>query len=582
LWLYSVGNTGGGTVAHWQADAPANIGIVMAHAPEMATNFPSYYYGGFFYWAGGNSGWLSNTGGEATAWPSASGYQSFGASPYFGWELACNAATECAQGDAWFDVFDLQLEAYEYQTPNIYAGPVSGPAQIWYHGGTWIRGAFPVDLRGTDPSGVCRMLLSWNGQVVQDSGERSPNGAYWDQCDPNHVPNSPQDFFLGATLDTRTTVPTSARGIQLKLLAHNASYNPATGSPDWSSDVEYLNVDNQPVSLSLTGPTDASVAAGTQYISATARSGPSGVGGIYCSDGGAWTSEPLTGKGTQTASARIPVAGLGPHPISCFAVNQAQDAAGARAASPTQTWTLRIGQPVVAAVSFSNVKRSCHYARKRVPVGNRTRIKRVLVCHTVTRTQSVARVPYGHGASVSGWVSILNGPAIGHAPVAVMTAPDNGSYTWREAAVVTTAADGTFTTTLRPGPSRLIQAVYSGGPVTEGATSRLARLIVPAKIRLTGVPTHVPWGGSGVVQGRVLGGDIPRGAQILKLLVGLGGRHLRTIGNPSIQPDGRFAIHVHATGSGGPERLQVAVGTLKERDYPFAPGVSRRVWLTLG
>jgi hypothetical protein len=57
---------------------------------------------------------------------------------------------------------------------------------------------------------------------------------------------------------------------------------------------------------------------------------------------------------------------------------------------------------------------------------------------------------------------------------------------------------------------------------------------------------------------------------------------LRTIGNPNIQPDGRFAIHVHATGSGGPERLQVAVGTLKERDYPFAPGVSRRVWITLG
>ncbi len=103
---------------------------------------------------------------------------------------------------------------YEYQTPNIYAGPASGAAQLWYQSGKWIRGVFPVDLRGTDPSGVCRMLVSWNGQVVQDSGERPPNGGFWDQCDPNHVPNSPQDFFLGATLDTRTTVPTSARGVQ--------------------------------------------------------------------------------------------------------------------------------------------------------------------------------------------------------------------------------------------------------------------------------------------------------------------------------------------------------------------------------
>jgi hypothetical protein len=425
--------------------------------------------------------------------------------------------------------------------------------------------------------------VAWNGQDVQDSGERSANGGYWDQCDPNHVANSPQDFFVGATLDTRTTVPTSARGVQLALLAHNASYNPATGAPDWTSVVEDLNVDNEPVSLSLTGPADASVAAGTQYIKATASSGPSGVGAIYCSDGGGpWTAEDLTGAGTQTATAKIPVAGIGPHPISCYAVDQAEDASGNLAPSATQTWSLKIGEPVTAAVSFSKVKRSCHITRKRVRVGNQARIERVLVCHTVTRTRSVAHARYGQRVTVSGWVSILDGPAIGHVPVAVMTAADNGSYAWRRAAVVTTAPDGTFTATLRPGPSRLVKAVYGGGPVTEPATSRLARLIVPAEIRLTDVPTHVPWGGSGVIQGRVLGGHVPRGAQILKLLVGLGGRHLRTIGNPNIRPDGRFAIRVYATGSGGAERLQVAVGTLKERDYPFSPGTSRRVWITLG
>jgi len=144
--------------------------------------------------------------------------------------------------------------------------PASGAAHLWYQSGRWIRGVFPVDVRGTDPSGVCRMLVSWDGHVIQDSGERPTNGGFWDQCDPNHVPNSPQDFFVSATLDTRTTVPTSARGVQLTLQAHNASYNPASGAPDWSSDVEYLNVDNQPVGLSLTGPTQASVAGGTQHV----------------------------------------------------------------------------------------------------------------------------------------------------------------------------------------------------------------------------------------------------------------------------------------------------------------------------
>jgi len=500
---------------------------------------------------------------------------------YFGFELACNAVTQCATAGAWFDVFDLQLEANEYQTPNIYAGPGSGAAHLWYQGGKWIRGVFPLDLRGTDPSGVCRMLVSWNGQVVQDSGERPTNGGFWDQCDPNHVPNSPQDFFGGATVDTRTTVPASARGVQLALQAHNASYTPASGAPDWSSDVEYLNVDNQPVGLSLTGPAQASVAGGTQHVTATATAGPSGVGSIVCSvDRASWTGERLTAAGGGTATAEVPVSGLGQHQVSCYATNQSVDSSGHPAASATQSWSLKIAKPVGAGITFAQLIRHCSRELRRVHTRAGIRRKWVKVCTTQTVPHHVAHVAYGRGVIVHGWLTSSDGIPIGNAPVRILAAPDNGSGAWHAAAVVITSADGSWQATLHPGPSRLIQATYAGGPDTEAASSAVVKMIVPAKVVLAHVTRNVPWGAVLVIRGRLLGGDIPH-EQILQLRSGVG-RHLQVIGNPYIRRDGQFVIRLAATGSGGPLRTQIAVTTLKETNYPYARGASPRVWVTIG
>ena len=61
-----------------------------------------------------------------------------------------------------------------------------------------------------------------------------------------------------------------------------------------SSPQATIYVDNQPVTLTMGGPTAASSTAGTQYITATATAGPSGVS-IACSLDGApyrWYSGP--------------------------------------------------------------------------------------------------------------------------------------------------------------------------------------------------------------------------------------------------------------------------------------------------
>jgi hypothetical protein len=182
--------------------------------------------------------------------------------------------------------------------------------------------------------------------------------------------------------------------------------------------------------------------------------------------------------------------------------------------------------------------------------------------------------------TLNGWVVTADGTPLAHVPVSIMTAPDVDSVAWSQAAVASTSSDGSWSVTLPPGPSRLIQAVYAGGPVTESASSSIARAIVPAKVVLLHVPRHVPWGGVLVIRGRVLGGYIPP-EQILQVRSGVG-RHLQVIGNPYIRPNGRFVVKLAATGSGGPLRTQIAVATLRETNYPYARGFSRRASVTIG
>lgn len=599
LWLYSSG-TAGGTVAHWEADAPGNVGIVAAHAPEMAINNYSDYYGEFFYWAGGNSGWLSNSNGLATSWPSASGWQSFAPSPYFGWEIACNATSTCGTNGAWFDVFDLQLEALEYQTPHITAGPFSGASNLWYHAGEWIRGVFPIDMEADDPSGVCDMRVWWNGQVVQDTGERTPDGGYWDQCDPNHSPGSPQYFFGGATINTNDVAPQSATGVQLALQAHNASINPSTGEPDLTSDIEYLNIDNTPVDLALTGPTSAPLGAGTQYLTATATAGPSGVGAIKCLvDGTLYTPGQITGLNTPSATAEIPVSGVGTHQVSCYAQNRSVDATGNAAASPTRSWSLRIGEPVAAGISFSNLSRRCRrvsvlmttpgrwvtvrrghrYIRVYRPAGKRR--KWVTRCAVHGSIKHVARVAHGRSVTVKGWFATTDGTPLSHVPVRIMTLPDGGSYGWQTEKTVTTSADGGWAVTLPAGPSRLIEAVYAGGPTTEAAASASARLLVPASSALTLVHRVIHIGAFGVqaeFEGRLLGGFVPaRGATVAVEALDRG--IWRTIATVTTDRQGRWQAHYKITG--GPGRYLIRVYVPRQGGYPWESSYSGHATLII-
>ena len=147
----------------------------------------------------------------------------------------------------------------------------------------------------------------------------------------------------------------------------------------------------------VVGPVDAPSTAGTQYVTATAGGSPSGIADIVCSiDGGPAQTYP-------GASAQVPVSGIGPHSVSCYAQDNAVDPSGGHGTSTTSTWSLKIGQPTVVGIAFDKlVGLRCHRARVRVKVpghwitvrrhGKRvkvktrphTKVERVMRCHPRT------------------------------------------------------------------------------------------------------------------------------------------------------------------------------------------------------
>src|SRR5262249_25451924 len=100
---------------------------------------------------------------------------------------------------------------------------------------------------------------------------------------------------------------------------------------------------------------------------------PSGIAEIDCRvDGGPITRFPESGA--QQPSLQIPVSGLGVHSIQCSAENTAvaQDGTHGWSVSPASA-TLKIGQPTLAAISFSKLvnRLRCSRVRKRIKIPGR-------------------------------------------------------------------------------------------------------------------------------------------------------------------------------------------------------------------
>jgi hypothetical protein len=526
-------------------------------------------------------------------------------SPYFGFQIVCDASPCTSNGDN-FLVQQLQLDVEETAGPTLTAGGLWGQQ-------TWVRGDWPLSVDGDSPSGVCELSAAVDGQVVASQSFPQDTAA-WHQCTAAgaggaHVTVHTSQFSNGAHQLT-------AVGSDAAQLTTGSSY------------ATTIHVDNSSPSVSLSGPVNAPSTAGTQHVTATAEGSPSGIADIICSVDGS------PGHTFSGANAQVPVSGIGQHTVNCYANDNAVDATSLHGRSPAASWSLKIGQPTEMAIAFDKlVGLTCqrtaarvrvaghwitvrrHGKRLKIRTHSRTKLERVMRCHPKTvlrrtvvlvrarrdghvvslkRTKRVrvavpprwvahtARVvSFGHSTTVDGWLGTSTLTPLAGQAVDILAAPEDGSGAFSHVATVTTSATGAWDAKLPPGPSRIVEAVFNGSPTTESSSSGQVRVVVPARIRIALRPSIVPWGASIRVVGQVLGGYVPANSKLLRLNVGIG-RIGHIEGLPDIQASGRFVIVWKFDQGHGILHPWFSVATLPEAAFPYAPGTSRQVTLTLG
>jgi hypothetical protein len=535
-------------------------------------------------------------------------------SRYLGWQAQCNqsSCTPTGAGIIVFSVLAITLEAQETSGPALAAEPANN---LWYQSG-WVRGAFPADLVASDPSGVCAMQTTVNGHAISSYADPSPDTSQWMQC-PNHE--------IDANVDT-TSYPDGAGAVSLTYSASNAAGAASTVS-------KALNVDNVTPSVTLSAPADTASASGDQTVTAVASGGPSGIAAISCSvDGG-------PAQTYDGATAQVPVAGIGPHQVSCDARNNAVNASGVTATSPTATLDLSVRQPTASAITFARIADAlqCRTAVERVKVAGRVRTvrrhgkrvrvrgrartvqRRVRKCHarTVVRTVRVVlkrhgkpvlrhgrpvyvkrrvrrvvlphavneparRVGHGKPTTVNGFVGVADGTALADETVDVYSSPADNAPRFRVMRTVTTDASGEWSAKVPAGPSRLIEAVYPGNATTEPASSSTVTLTVPARIAMHISPRVVPWSRRITITGRLVGGWVPRDGVALRLRVPYpGGRFLQEPFRTNSR--GEFSFQwTYGSGRGVASYRFVVATTATESDYPWAAAVSPAIRVTFG
>src|ERR1035438_7113499 len=467
-------------------------------------------WGGGFYWQGGG----------APAYPGEIAYSSPALlSSYFGWQILCGWSTcDGASKPGEISVLGLEIEAAETSGPSVSTTPGSLGAASG-----WVRGSWPIAFSADGPSGACQLTATLGGLSVSQPVNEPQSQTTWHQC--------PAGTF---SQPFTTTSVASGSWVALVMWARDAAYDYGAGAYLSSAVNKDVNIDNDPVTVSISGPTDAPTTAGVQYVTATASAGPSGVAGLSCSLNSApsqWYPGP---------SARVAVANLGPNSVTCSAANNALDAARSPAWSAPASWNLSIRQPTVSALSFGSRiinALECGRAKERVNVPAKwgtvrrnskpvkvkrrahTKVVNVVRCHprvVLVRVRvkikghwrwehkkqvrpprtiqlSTKRTRHGATAKIVGWLGTSDGVALAGQTVRILTAPNNGLNAYTQAAVTTTAQDGVWSATLPAGPSRLVEAVYDGANTVEPATSGQVRLIVPALVTLNISPRRTHW-----------------------------------------------------------------------------------------
>jgi hypothetical protein len=596
LRMATNGTTYQGDAVQWSTTVPSQMVLFAVNIPSSGMlvnpNAGSNGYGLRFFWTGGEHVIADSGNSCCGGMDYGAGFGTYftTSTQSFIMQASCNQET-CGSTGELMDVGDIELVALDGTAPSI---TPTGQSNLAYEKGQWVRGAWNVGFTGQSQAGVCQAYIAVDGNYL--AGQQTPatpSTGSWTQCG---APSGADT--VTSPVDT-TQYPNGA--MTLQYYAADAAQPANIANNTYS-----VNVDNEPVSLSLAGSTGYD----SGQVTATASAGPSGVAGIWCSVNGQ-ASPPV-----PAATATINLDTLGVNTVSCYAENNAVDSSGQPGTSPTQTISVDIQQPTYDAISFTHlidalrcsrrrervhfparwVTQRFHGTKVRVRIPAQTRRVTVVHCHprTVKETQVVHgktvtervvqlpevvqgqhdQVAHGQGVTVNGWLGYSQSSnAIANAPVQILTAPANGSHDFTPLETVKTDADGGWSALIPPGPSRVIKAVYAGTDTLGPATSQWAYLNVTASPTVSVHPVQTHWGSTITISGRLRGGYIPQSGELVVLRIGWKGGSAQ-IGHVYTNPDGSFRTTYTFLRGSGSERYRIWAETVRESDYPFAPASS--------
>jgi hypothetical protein len=197
------------------------------------------------------------------------------------------------------------------------------------------------------------------------------------------------------------------------------------------------------------------------------------------------------------------------------------------------------------------------------------------------------RIPFGTRTTIVGRLTVKGHRGVSGQIVHVYSAPNNRSHHYTQIRTAKTGASGRWHVTLPAGPSRLIKAVYRGNSTHERATSRRAKLTVPAKVEVLRLrPRRLPWGGTVHIHGWLAGGYLPPppAGELVRLRLGYG-RAYTTYGvKTDVTGNGHFKV-MYTFGHGPASVVRhywFQECSLPHDDYPYAPACSRKITVRVG
>jgi hypothetical protein len=434
---------------------------------------------------------------------------------------------------------------------------------------------------------------------------------------------------MNCAADAGTARPYPAAGItvngdgvhSVSCTAWNRAIDPQ-GQPNSSTASMSVHIDEAPPTISF-GPENPADPTGLVVNTSDAESGVAG-GSIQMAPAGTsnWTNLSTSFDGSHLLAAFNDAGRDGLYSFratSCDNVGNCASTARElalplRAAPDSQVSLTRIVNPLQRRVIRERVLVGWHWATVerhhnvvRVKRGGRLKTIRVVKyvercstkrVHTARhgwRRRQICRAPqvhvtktlfvrHGHKVTLAGLYTTASGVPLAGQPVRILVAPDNNSGAFSQVAVITTGANGSWSATLPPGPSRIIRAV-TDGTATLLPSSGQVTTVVPAEVKLLRVwPRHVPWGGTVHLVGQLVGGYLPPDGALVRLRIGYGSARLTYGILEHVSGNGRFTT-TYRFGLGDPSVLQLfwfQIASLPMGNYPYAPSDSRRSTVVVG